>query len=1475
MAEEILFLDFSSNSEIDDKYNHDKIYKVGLREQFEKLANLGDYDEFVTQDLAKNNVEIGISYPNFERHEVNNVPKTRWYNIAVRIHTDREYDLVLMCDLDQYQPKNKPLLRSLKVKGFTLLDCGVHACGELTRKCNIFTCLSGHIWNNASIEPTQYLSEDQINSSVLSVSFLNELNKMYVAEPHEKVLDRLNKWQLYLDSKNEILKKDLGVGYSIDCTPDLILAYYKDTCTDEERNTAVKYLAIKSKKELWSTENLPNSQPAPLLHIAHDFPKKEYDENPELKKKFERFTSHRSLLLSEEITYVKNQRTNEMEPKYNSATKLTECRISSQCEAEEIQNTEKIKSLLEQCKKDKNALKNEINEEKKKDITSRLNAFKNHDLKTEMEQYKNDLITKYTPEYSAKRAKLIEHDRNILLKKRSDNESELSKMQTTFERNVSEIKKTQASLEELQTLIKKATASMVNAKTDEARTEASGKLKKLKDEAKVLEAKSKSSEEVEHKFAKEQFAIKSAIESINTDLEQLENKYALSEMINTAIKSELEAHENEVVKEQQRIYEKLVQPDYDTILEKREKAIDDSTEEEVNTVLLNETRIRLHVFYRLDMEQTSEPEIILNNIQDKIKGKRVWLYKDPSGDKAILNRQSQALINLKNGYVMNPFLATALFNSNSQDIHSEAEITQFYSKRLNDKQKSAIRKAISSNGMFLIRGPPGTGKTEVIAEITAQLVANGKKVLIASENHKAVDNAFQRLPEIPILRRVRLFGGYATKKEEKNNYAVGKLTQNFYYDIAKCLEEEVRKASSSRIYADKLDQIIADFKTRVCNVKELKSKADSVISEIEEKEVEIERLNKKISRDLKENTEFDIKISELKETMKGIENCESDFFDKYAAEINLEFNKKKLSPEMIRALFALRKTELNKEYIEISEHPEFFNLFKEKYDAKEESEKKRIDLKILEAQEQLGINAFEYVVVKLFPEGIPEKDALLDLKEQVTDAIDSVIEKLQNEIKEQQKIRNDPSRNEQAVRYLEKDIQELKSDKSMLEYENARLELDAELRGVLSDNNILGNFKTIDEGIEYLVQEKSHIQKSATNGLSEELQNAYKKMANYLREESIISKDQETLNEQLLDYANVIGLTCTTKDNIKTDAGTIDLKRVNLDVVIIDEVSKVSFLEVLYPILYGKTVILVGDDKQLPPTYQSNISEDDMSRYDPELVNSELEKEFQHMYETSFFKELYLKTPDCNKAMLTVQYRMHPQIMDADNIFYDGKLSYGGAAGNREHYLEIKGNGQRKIITKDTHLVFIDVEGEEQKGYSGGTSYINTQEIEVIQKLLKKLEYSCTKDANGKDLGGRKFTADNDSRLSLGVICGYSDQAKLIRNKLKGFKFQSFNRKEDEQFMVDTVDNFQGDERDTIVLSLVRSHPERSFMTKFNRINVAISRARCLLVVVGNATAFSNLKIELDGKTDYVYRKIVEAAKSHHGFFKAKDVLGE
>ena len=74
---------------------------------------------------------------------------------------------------------------------------------------------------------------------------------------------------------------------------------------------------------------------------------------------------------------------------------------------------------------------------------------------------------------------------------------------------------------------------------------------------------------------------------------------------------------------------------------------------------------------------------------------------------------------------------------------------------------------------FLLQGPPGTGKTQVISELVAQYTRQGKKVLISSETHKAIDNVFERLPKDPNIRPIRLIPNKNAKKE--TDYSPDKL----------------------------------------------------------------------------------------------------------------------------------------------------------------------------------------------------------------------------------------------------------------------------------------------------------------------------------------------------------------------------------------------------------------------------------------------------------------------------------------------------------------------------------------------------------------------------------------------------------------------------------------------------------------------------------------------------------------------------
>ena len=347
----------------------------------------------------------------------------------------------------------------------------------------------------------------------------------------------------------------------------------------------------------------------------------------------------------------------------------------------------------------------------------------------------------------------------------------------------------------------------------------------------------------------------------------------------------------------------------------------------------------------------------------------------------------------------------------------------------------------------------------------------------------------------------------------------------------------------------------------------------------------------------------------------------------------------------------------------------------------------------------------------------------------------------------------------------------------------------------------------------------------------------YEKISNYISSQDVIEGDRKDFTKDLFENANVFGITCTSNNRFSgrtVDAlseyniDDIDIKSVGIDVVIIDEVSKSSFIDLLIPILYGKTVILVGDHRQLPPMYEfSKLRDDDFEGLDENIINPYINKVFTQLYEKCFFKTLFEKIPESYKTMLVQQYRCHEHIMNVFNHFYQNELQLGweGQNNNKRHNVKLLSNG-RNIIEPDKHIYFVDCKQNETHE-ADSTSMYNTGEAKVVVELIRKLNNYFKQNPERE-------------RLSIGVICTYGDQARKIKDILKSEKVKTDAFKTDiEKMIVSTVDDFQGDERDIIILSTVRNpeDPKRSnpgFILAYQRINVALSRARRMLIVVGN-----------------------------------------
>ncbi|MFW5961580.1 MAG: DEAD/DEAH box helicase, partial [bacterium] len=325
----------------------------------------------------------------------------------------------------------------------------------------------------------------------------------------------------------------------------------------------------------------------------------------------------------------------------------------------------------------------------------------------------------------------------------------------------------------------------------------------------------------------------------------------------------------------------------------------------------------------------------------------------------------------------------------------------------------------------------------------------------------------------------------------------------------------------------------------------------------------------------------------------------------------------------------------------------------------------------------------------------------------------------------------------------------------------------------------------------------------------------------------------------LLDYylnkVNIVGTTCS-----KAASAKFFNQFERFDYVIIDEVSKATIPELLMPIIKAEKVILIGDDKQLPPLVSQDIIEK------LEAKSAPLTKE---MLLGSYFKKLWQKADSAVKVMLNQQYRMHSDIMAVINQFYQGQLINGVAreAQSRSHGLELE------YLKEDQHAVWVQTpsvpDWEEEKV---GTSYKNTNEIKLIDQILADIE--------------QESEANHSLEQDIGIITFYRPQFDLLRNKLMS-KYQNLNLR------MGTVDRFQGMESDIIIVSMVRNNRDSNigFARTFERINVALSRARKLLILVGNTQLFC--RDNRDQNSKEVYQNIAAIIDQKEGLIDVSEVI--
>uniref|UniRef100_A0A915PY68 Helicase ATP-binding domain-containing protein n=1 Tax=Setaria digitata TaxID=48799 RepID=A0A915PY68_9BILA len=250
------------------------------------------------------------------------------------------------------------------------------------------------------------------------------------------------------------------------------------------------------------------------------------------------------------------------------------------------------------------------------------------------------------------------------------------------------------------------------------------------------------------------------------------------------------------------------------------------------------------------------------------------------------------------------------------------------------------------------------------------------------------------------------------------------------------------------------------------------------------------------------------------------------------------------------------------------------------------------------------------------------------------------------------------------------------------------------------------------------------------------------------------------------------------------------------NLTIIDEAAQALECVAWYSLLLSPRAVVVGDPWQLPPVLKTSRSSEN------DGISS------------SLMDTLSRRFGDTNSFMLTEQYRMNKKIMEwPSSFFYKSQLR------PNEHIADQLLSDISKVTKGslfDEPMVFIDTSNDksaESREKLYRYSYTNTLEAKLIIKYVAAMSMFGVREEN------------------IGIIAPYVAQVDLLKKSLKSV-------------MVNTVDAFQGQEREVVIMSLVRNNNDGrlGFLKDERRFNVAVTRARRQFVLVGNATMMRHAK---------------------------------
>lgn len=292
-----------------------------------------------------------------------------------------------------------------------------------------------------------------------------------------------------------------------------------------------------------------------------------------------------------------------------------------------------------------------------------------------------------------------------------------------------------------------------------------------------------------------------------------------------------------------------------------------------------------------------------------------------------------------------------------------------------------------------------------------------------------------------------------------------------------------------------------------------------------------------------------------------------------------------------------------------------------------------------------------------------------------------------------------------------------------------------------------------------------------------------------------VGNSEQYIIDDLLAKAQVITATLV-------GANQYTVRNLTYHTVVIDEAGQALEPACWIPILKAQKVVLAGDHCQLSPTIKS-----------PEAARKGLS--------TTLLEKCVALHPEA-VTLLDEQYRMHEHIMGySSQVFYQNKV--------RAH----ASVARHSLFEGDTSLAFVDTAGCGFDEKLEGTSSTNPEEAVLLMKHLVQLT---------ADLSTRYTQSDFPT---IAIISPYKQQINILKEQLLHTpELQAYGDK----ISVNTIDSFQGQERDIVYISMTRSNTEGDigFLSDIRRMNVAMTRARKKLIIVGDSATLASFPFYAD-----------------------------